>query len=126
MTPTALSILMTTFAEGAERNQALGIWAAIGGIGATAAWLVGGPITEELGWEWIFFINVPVAAGVLALTPVLVGESRDRERSRAAGPRRRGDDHGRARGAGLRRRRGARTPAGPAVRRSGCSRSRPR
>ena len=80
MTPTALSIVMTTFAEGAERNQALGIWAAIGGIGATAAWLVGGPITEELGWEWIFFINVPVAAGVLALTPALVGESRDRER----------------------------------------------
>jgi EmrB/QacA subfamily drug resistance transporter len=81
MTPTALSIVMTAFAEGAERNQALGIWAAIGGIGATAAWLVGGPITEELGWEWIFFINVPVAAGVLVLTPVLVSESRDREHS---------------------------------------------
>ena len=81
MTPTALSILMTTFGEGPERNQALGIWAAIGGIGATAAWLVGGPITEELGWSWIFFINVPVAAGVLVLTPVLVGESRDRAHS---------------------------------------------
>jgi EmrB/QacA subfamily drug resistance transporter len=79
MTPTALSIVMTTFAEGRERNQALGIWAAIGGIGATAAWLVGGPITEELGWSWIFFINVPVAAAVLALTPMLVRESRDRE-----------------------------------------------
>ena len=61
MTPTALSILMTTFDEGAERNKALGIWAAIGGIGATAAWLVGGPITEGLGWEWIFFLNMPVA-----------------------------------------------------------------
>src|SRR4051794_5539605 len=50
MTPTALSILMTTFQEGAERNKALGIWAAIGGVGATAAWVIGGPITEGLGW----------------------------------------------------------------------------
>src|SRR4051812_5278177 len=55
MTPTALSLVMTTFAEGAERNKALGVWAAIGGVGATAAWLVGGPITSGLGWEWIFF-----------------------------------------------------------------------
>src|SRR3954469_23870144 len=46
MTPTALSIVTTTFPEGAERNKALGIWAAIGGIGATAAWLVGGPVTD--------------------------------------------------------------------------------
>src|SRR3954452_19161060 len=48
MTPTALSILTTTFEEGTERNKALGIWGAIGGVGATAAWLVGGPITEGL------------------------------------------------------------------------------
>ena len=77
MTPTALAIVTTTFDEGAERNKALGIWAAIGGIGATAAWLVGGPITEGLGWEWIFFINVPVALGVVALSPALLRESRD-------------------------------------------------
>jgi EmrB/QacA subfamily drug resistance transporter len=82
MTPTALSIVTTTFAEGAERNKALGIWAAIGGIGATAAWLIGGPITDGLGWEWIFFINVPVALGVLALSPTLLRESRDRVRKR--------------------------------------------
>ena len=61
MTPTALSIVMTTFPEGAERNKALGIWGSTGAIGGTAAWLVGGPITDGLGWEWIFFINVPVA-----------------------------------------------------------------
>jgi EmrB/QacA subfamily drug resistance transporter len=79
MTPTALSILTTNFEEGPERNKALGVWAAIGGVGATAAWLVGGPITDGLGWEWIFFINVPVAAGVMALSPVLLRESRDRE-----------------------------------------------
>ncbi len=82
MTPTALSIVTTTFAEGAERNKALGIWAAIGGIGATAAWLIGGPITEGLGWEWIFFINVPVALGVVTLSPVLLRESRDRAHRR--------------------------------------------
>jgi EmrB/QacA subfamily drug resistance transporter len=76
MTPTALSILMTTFPEGAERNKALGIWGSTGAIGGTAAWLVGGPITSGLGWEWIFFINVPVAGVVAALSPVLLRESR--------------------------------------------------
>ena len=76
MTPTALSILMTTFEEGAERNKALGIWGSTGAIGGTAAWLIGGPITSGLGWEWIFFINVPVAASVAALSPVLLRESR--------------------------------------------------
>ena len=82
MTPTALSILTTTFEEGAERNKALGIWGAIGGVGATAAWLIGGPVTDGLGWEWIFFINVPVAISVVALSPVLLRESRDRGRRR--------------------------------------------
>ena len=83
MTPTALSIVMTTFPEGAERNKALGIWGSTGAIAGTAAWLVGGPITDGLGWEWIFFINVPVAAVVAALSPVLLNESRA-----AAGKRR--------------------------------------
>ena len=83
MTPTALSIVMTTFPEGAERNKALGIWGSTGAIGGTAAWLVGGPITDGLGWEWIFFINVPVAGAVAALSPVLLRESRG-----AAGQRR--------------------------------------
>jgi EmrB/QacA subfamily drug resistance transporter len=76
MTPTALSIVMTTFPEGAERNKALGIWGSTGAIGGTAAWLIGGPVTDGLGWEWIFFINVPVAAVVTALSPVLLRESR--------------------------------------------------
>src|SRR5215216_3063621 len=76
MTPTALSIVMTTFPEGGERNKALGIWGSTGAIGGTAAWLVGGPITDGLGWEWIFFINVPVAGLVAALSPVLLSESR--------------------------------------------------
>jgi EmrB/QacA subfamily drug resistance transporter len=76
MTPTALSIVMTTFPEGAERNKALGVWGSTGAIGGTAAWLIGGPITDGLGWEWIFFINVPVAGVVAALSPVLLRESR--------------------------------------------------
>jgi EmrB/QacA subfamily drug resistance transporter len=76
MTPTALSIITTTFAEGPERNKALGIWGALGGIGATTAWLIGGPIVDGLGWEWIFFINIPVGLVALALSPVLLRESR--------------------------------------------------
>ena len=76
MAPTALSLLMTVFDEGPERNTALGIWGGIGGVGATSGLLVGGPVTEGLGWEWVFFINVPVGLGVLALSPVLLPESR--------------------------------------------------
>jgi EmrB/QacA subfamily drug resistance transporter len=76
MAPTALSLLMTVFEEGPERNRALGIWGGIGGVGATSGLLIGGPVTAGLGWEWIFFINVPVALGVLALCPVFLPESR--------------------------------------------------
>ena len=76
MTPTALSIISTTFTEGAERNKALGIWGALGGIGATTAWLIGGPLVDGPGWRWIFFINVPVGLAALALSPVLLRESR--------------------------------------------------
>ena len=77
MAPTALSLLMTVFPEGPERNKALGIWGGIGGVGATAGLLIGGPITDALGWEWIFFINVPIGVGLLALTPRLLPESVD-------------------------------------------------
>jgi EmrB/QacA subfamily drug resistance transporter len=76
MTPTALSIISTTFPEGFERNKALGIWGGMGGIGATAGWLIGGPLVDGPGWEWIFFINIPLGLTALALSPVLLGESR--------------------------------------------------
>jgi EmrB/QacA subfamily drug resistance transporter len=76
MTPTALSIISTTFTEGAERNKALGIWGALGGIGAAAAWLIGGPLVDGPGWRWIFFINVPVGLAALALSPAVLRESR--------------------------------------------------
>jgi EmrB/QacA subfamily drug resistance transporter len=76
ITPAALSIVMTSFEEGAERNKALGIWGALGGSGAAVGVLAGGVLTKYLGWEWIFFVNVPVGALVLSLTPRIVPESR--------------------------------------------------
>jgi len=76
MTPAALSILMTTFREGAERNKALGAWGAVGASGGTIGLLVGGVLTETVGWEWIFFLNVPIGAVVIALSPVLLEETR--------------------------------------------------
>jgi EmrB/QacA subfamily drug resistance transporter len=76
MTPTALSIIATTFPDGSERNKALGIWGALGGIGATAAWLIGGPLVDGPGWEWIFFINIPLGLVALVLSPLLLRESR--------------------------------------------------
>jgi EmrB/QacA subfamily drug resistance transporter len=88
MTPTALSIISATFPEGPERNKALGIWGALGGIGATAAWLIGGPLVDGPGWQWIFFINIPLGLAAVALSPVLLRESR------AALPRRSYDPAG--------------------------------
>ena len=76
ISPAALSIVTTTFDEGPERNKALGIWGALGGSGAAVGVLLGGILTKYLGWEWIFFVNVPVGALVLALTRPIVVESR--------------------------------------------------
>ena len=76
ISPAALSIVSTTFTEGAERNKALGIWGALGGSGAAAGVLFGGILTKYLGWEWIFYVNVPVGALVFALTQPIVPESR--------------------------------------------------
>jgi EmrB/QacA subfamily drug resistance transporter len=82
ISPAALSIIMTTFDEGPERNKALGIWGAIGGSGAAVGVLAGGVLTKYLGWEWIFFVNVPVGAAAFLLAPRFVRESRsERETS---------------------------------------------
>src|SRR5262245_48317512 len=86
MTPTALSIITTLFEEGPERNKALGIWGALGGIGATAAWIIGGPLVDGPGWEWIFFINIPVGLLALALSPVLLHESKSTTTERSYDP----------------------------------------
>jgi EmrB/QacA subfamily drug resistance transporter len=76
LAPAALSLLMTTFAEGADRNRALGIWGAASGAGAAAGVLLGGVLTSYLSWSWVFFINVPVGVAVIAATPFLLAESR--------------------------------------------------
>ncbi|MGH3462150.1 MAG: MFS transporter [Kribbellaceae bacterium] len=85
LTPTALSILTTTFEEGAERNKALGIWGSLGAIGGTAGWLIGGPLTD-LGWEWIFFLNLPIGTVALLLAPRLLRDSRDSAARRGYDP----------------------------------------
>jgi EmrB/QacA subfamily drug resistance transporter len=77
ISPAALSILMTTFAEGSERNTALGAWGAVGAFGAVAGVLLGGILTDLLSWEWIFFVNAPVGIGAFILAPMLLDESRD-------------------------------------------------
>jgi EmrB/QacA subfamily drug resistance transporter len=77
ISPAALSILSTTFAEGRERNIALGVWGAVGGFGAAAGVLLGGVLTDALSWEWIFFVNIPVGVAAFVLTPLLLTESRD-------------------------------------------------
>jgi EmrB/QacA subfamily drug resistance transporter len=76
--PAALSMTTNAFPEGAGRNKALGIWGGIGGFGATAGLLLGGLITSTAGWQWVFWVNVPVGVFVLALAPALLRESRDR------------------------------------------------
>ena len=76
LAPAALSLLMTTFAEGRERNRALGIYGAASGSGAAAGVLLGGVLTSYFGWSWIFFINVPVGVAAIALTPFLLRDSR--------------------------------------------------
>jgi EmrB/QacA subfamily drug resistance transporter len=77
ISPATLSIITTTFEEGAERNKALGIWGAMAGSGAAAGVLFGGILTKYAGWEWIFFVNVPVGALVRPQTRAVVRESRN-------------------------------------------------
>jgi EmrB/QacA subfamily drug resistance transporter len=76
ISPAALSIVTTTFAEGAERNRALGVWGAVAGAGGAAGVLLGGVLTEFLGWEWVLLVNVPIALIAAALAPRLLMESR--------------------------------------------------
>jgi len=76
ISPAALSIVTTTFKDGSERNRALGVWGAVAGSGGAAGVLLGGILTDGLGWEWVLWVNVPVSLIALALSPRLIAESR--------------------------------------------------
>ena len=82
ISPAALSIVTTLFADGAERNKALGAWGAVAGSAGAVGVLLGGILTDSLGWEWVLWVNVPVALVALALTPGLIPESRSESATR--------------------------------------------
>src|ERR1044071_965644 len=77
LSPAALAILTTTFAEGAERNKALGVWGAVAGSGGAVGVLLGGILTDSLGWEGVLFVNVPIAAVAAYGAMRVLSESRD-------------------------------------------------
>jgi EmrB/QacA subfamily drug resistance transporter len=83
ISPAALSIVTTIFRDGAERNKALGVWGAVAGSGGAAGVLLGGILTDGLGWEWVLWVNVPVSLIAFALTPRLIAESRATGETRA-------------------------------------------
>jgi EmrB/QacA subfamily drug resistance transporter len=76
LSPAALSIVTTTFQDGAERNKALGVWGAVAGSGGAAGVLLGGALTDGLGWEWVLWVNVPIGLIAAAIAPALLAESR--------------------------------------------------
>jgi EmrB/QacA subfamily drug resistance transporter len=77
ISPAALSIISTTFAEGAERAKALAVWAAIAIGGSAVGLILGGVLTQYFSWPWIFFVNVPVGIAAFLLSLRLIPESRD-------------------------------------------------
>src|SRR5215208_357818 len=77
LVPASLALVATTFAEGEERNRAMGVYSAMAGVGFVFGMVLGGVITQFLGWRWVLFVNVPVALAVLSLSPVAIDESKD-------------------------------------------------
>jgi len=82
LTPSALALIVTIFAEGTERNRALGIYGGLSALGAGVGALLGGLLTSTLGWRWVFFVNVPVGVLVILLTPLLLHESTTTQQSK--------------------------------------------
>src|SRR5438105_1213028 len=82
LSPAALSIVATTFADGAERNKALGVWGAVAGSGGAAGVLLGGALTQGPGWQWVLWVNVPIGLAAAAIAPMLIAESRSETRRR--------------------------------------------
>jgi EmrB/QacA subfamily drug resistance transporter len=83
VSPAALSIITTTFAEGPERNRALGVWGAVAGAGGAVGVLLGGALTTGLSWRWVLFVNVPIGLTCALLAPRVLRESRAQTRSQA-------------------------------------------
>jgi EmrB/QacA subfamily drug resistance transporter len=83
LSPAALSILVTLFADGAERNKALGVWGAASGAAGAVGVLMGGLFTDSIGWEWVFWVNVPIGALAILLAPRLLPESRQEDGARS-------------------------------------------
>jgi EmrB/QacA subfamily drug resistance transporter len=77
VTPAALSILTGAFPEGQGRSRAVGFWTAAQAGGGASGWIVGGFLTQTLGWEWVFLVTVPTGALVVLLAPLLLLESSD-------------------------------------------------
>ncbi|MDX6638485.1 MAG: hypothetical protein QOJ01_1996 [Solirubrobacterales bacterium] len=82
LSPAALSIVTTTFRDGAERNRALGVWGAVAGSGGAAGVLLGGVLTDGLGWQWVLWVNVPIGLIAAAIAPRLLAESRSEATTR--------------------------------------------
>ncbi|MFE4710290.1 MFS transporter [Paenibacillus sp. NPDC056722] len=76
LSPATLSLIMSNFEEGAERNRAMGIWSSMGGVGLSLGLLLGGVLTSYLGWEATFFVNVPIALFAIVMTPIVLKESK--------------------------------------------------
>jgi MFS family permease len=76
VSPAALALLTTTFHEGRERDRALGVFGAVASAGGASGLLLGGVITEWAGWRWVFFVNVPIAAGTAVAAPLILTEAR--------------------------------------------------
>jgi EmrB/QacA subfamily drug resistance transporter len=83
VSPAALSIITTTFSEGAERNRALGVWGSVAGAGGAAGVLLGGVLTSGLSWRWVLFVNVPIGVICVLLSPRVLQESRAEAETRS-------------------------------------------
>jgi EmrB/QacA subfamily drug resistance transporter len=77
LSPAALSLVTVLFAEGSERNKAMGVWGAVAGSGGAVGVLLGGMLTEWAGWEWVLFVNVPIGIAAAIAAPRLLPESRN-------------------------------------------------
>jgi EmrB/QacA subfamily drug resistance transporter len=82
LSPAALSIVAVTFKDGAERNKALGVWGAVAGSGGAAGVLLGGILTEYIGWEWVLWVNVPIGILAAAIAPTLIAETKSEAETR--------------------------------------------